>query len=498
MEGKKVVITSDRSLFSTHRNSFYFGFISVFPTKVIPGFLQRHVFCPPPPTYANGTAKYALVAHRCVEASFIRNGFSENEVVVAHPNQLDKFIGKRTEFVCVSTQDPLGIGPVTTTWSSLMKGTPYNRIEFKRLLVHELTPLKENFGFKVAVGGPGSWQLSSKPILARFNIDYLAMGEAETIIPKLISIPNQQIITSSPPEPSEVPSIRHPIVGGLIEITRGCGLGCAYCSPNLSGRLRSFPLTKIQSDAIVNAKMGGSKTITMHSDNALNFGSQTRIPDEDAIMELYNSLFSIDGVQRVNMTHTCLAPFAYMPEFITKLTKLLRKHGHRYYVCQPGIETGSPRLMKQLMPHKCHPYSPEEWPEVVKEAFSVMNNHRWICATTIMIGLPGEEKEDIRQTIALVRFLDKFNSILFVPIFFNAISSTRAGIHEDFLSHKMTPENSKLLELCWKHNVRIARKLYYLASSENHPLFTRTIIELGIQSLKLAAKLYTIYYNKHG
>ncbi|MBA7701685.1 hypothetical protein ES703_110429 [subsurface metagenome] len=224
MEGKKVLITADRSLFSTFRESFYFGFASVLPTRVLPSFFQRHLICPPPPPYPDGTAKHALLSLRSVESSFIENGILDIDVAVAHPNSIHKFIGKRTEFVCISAHDPLGIGPATSTWASLFRGVPFNRVEFERFLIKTLSRFKEKYDFKLVVGGPGAWQLSSEELLDRFRIDLLGIGEAETLVPKIMAGTKQRIITAPPPKPDEVPSIKHPTAGGLVEITRGCGL----------------------------------------------------------------------------------------------------------------------------------------------------------------------------------------------------------------------------------------------------------------------------------
>lgn len=495
MKGKKVVITADRSLFSTFRESFFFGFISVAPINVVPRFFQHRFFCPPPPSNLDGTAKYAILALRCVESSFIENGVPENDVVVVHPKNLHKFIGERTEFVCVSAHDPLGIGPATSTWSSLFRGIPFNRVEFERLLINNISRFRKKYNFDLVVGGPGSWQLTHKGILDKFKIDFLNIGESEGSIPQIMARPNQRIISAPPPEPNEVPSIKNPTAGGLIEITRGCGLGCAFCSPTLRGALRSFPLNKLLSDVKVNVQKGKNYSVNMQSDNGLNYGSSTSLPDEDVIMELYSSIFKIEGVKRVYMTHTCLAPIAYMPEFIGRLTKFLRQHGQRHNTCQPGLETGSSRLIKEFMPNKCRPYTPDEWPNVVRKAFKVLNENRWFCAATLVVGLPGETKEDVLQTIELIKSIEKYNTFVVVPLFFNSIEPTKVGDQKGFFANRITEEHWKLIVLCWKHNLRVGRNLYYISSSEHHNLITKIIMNLGIYAVKLAFPIF--FYNYH-
>jgi hypothetical protein len=135
VEGKRIVITSDRTLMSDHHDSFYFGFATALPTRMVPSFLQPIIFCPPVPSNPDGTAKCASLALRSLESSFVESGVPEDDVAVVHPSNLKKVIGKQTEFVCVSAMDPLGMAPVTTTWASMFGGIPYNRVEFERLLI---------------------------------------------------------------------------------------------------------------------------------------------------------------------------------------------------------------------------------------------------------------------------------------------------------------------------------------------------------------------------
>ncbi|MBA7683479.1 hypothetical protein ES703_91846 [subsurface metagenome] len=97
----------------------------------------------------------------------------------------------------------------------------------------------------------------------------------------------------------------------------------------------------------------------------------------------------------------------------------------------------------------------------------------------------------------LIRSLEKYNTFIVVPLFFNPIGITRVGDQEGFVANKITEEHWKLLVQCWKHNIRVGRPLYYLASSEHHNLFTKIIMELGIQAVKLAFPIFlSNFYRK--
>ena len=58
----------------------------------------------------DGVAKYAPYGLRKVESSLIRDGYSREDVVVAHPDYVEKFIGPETQVVGTYEMDPLGNG----------------------------------------------------------------------------------------------------------------------------------------------------------------------------------------------------------------------------------------------------------------------------------------------------------------------------------------------------------------------------------------------------
>jgi radical SAM superfamily enzyme YgiQ (UPF0313 family) len=103
------------------------------------------------------------------------------------------------------------------------------------------------------------------------------------------------------------------------------------------------------------------KTLTLHSEDTLRYGSKGFLSDEDALLGLYRELLSV-GARNIFITHANLATFAHQPDLIAKLSKLLRANGMPGYGSEVGLETGSPRLATKYMKGKCLPARPEEWP----------------------------------------------------------------------------------------------------------------------------------------
>lgn len=466
--GKSIVLTADRTLMTDFSGILLFGFASCVSPKYIPDFLYYNVFIPSVPVNPDGSVMYANCALRTVEANCVKAGFQQNEVIVAHPDHLDRVIGRNTKIVGVSCVDPMGIGPASTTMSALLGGVSRTRLEFMKLM-HRLKPLKNKYDFRVVVGGPGAWQIDASNVMNDYSIDYLVLGESEYSVPKLFgeiideNDPLERVVNSQVPQPLDIPSILHPTIAGIVEISRGCGRGCRFCAPTISGRMRSIPYEKIIQDVKVNVR-GGQRFIHFQSEDFLLYGSQKLQPDKDAVLDLFKTVFNVKGVEGICWTHASLASIASSPELIDELTRMLKKRGANLLGCQPGIETGSPRLMKALMRGKSYPFSPDEWPEVVKEAYKIMDKNDWHPCSTLVMGLPGEEKEDIDATLELVKSLDKYSGIL-VPMFFVPMTITSLRGQQFFIREHMTADHWKLLSFCWQHNMRYFEPLYSIGGA---------------------------------
>lgn len=479
----KIVLTADRSLMVSFPSTLYAGFLSCFPTRIVPELIYRRVLRPVKAN-ADGTTNYPTLPLRQVESICIHSGFSREDVIISHPDHLGETIKKDTKIVGVTVVDPLGIGPETTFWTSMLGGVPHNRFKFA-LLMRQIQRLKQKYRFKVVVGGPGAWQLSSEDRMSEWGIDYVVIGEGENVIPKLFGGIIDQAQITSRVHSGRVADVKqmHPILGptntSIIEVARGCGRGCQFCAPNVAGRLRSFPIEKILADAQAYLDADIS-VVTLHSEDVLRYGSKDFLADEDALLNLYKSLFSV-GIRGAFITHANLTTFAYQPELIEKLTKILREKGIPGYGGQVGLETGSSKLMKKYMKGKCLPFPPDEWQRVVKDGLRVMERNRWFACCTVLLGLPDEDGEDVKETIQLIKDVDDRFAFYF-PLFFVPISATPLGAERTFITEHTLPEHWRLILECWKHNVKYVYKAFTLASEGRYPLL-RLGLRVGIKSL---------------
>ena len=65
------------------------------------------MLCPSIESNKDGSVKYAPCGTRKIEAALLNNGFKREDVIVAHPEHLDKVIGSNTKVLAISGFDRL-------------------------------------------------------------------------------------------------------------------------------------------------------------------------------------------------------------------------------------------------------------------------------------------------------------------------------------------------------------------------------------------------------
>ena len=202
MKHPKVVLTADRTLMSPYRGislaSFFGCAPAIDPNRAHDTFLYKILgnqvtprllfdFICNPISHHNGIADYAPYGLRKVEASLVRDGYSREEVVVAHPDYVEKFIGPETEVVGTYEMDPLGMGPVTMTFTYGRKQISYDEFYNKDLHM-KINRAKEKNGSKAKViaGASGTWQYNYDPAkIEEYGLYGIVEGDLGGIGPEI-------------------------------------------------------------------------------------------------------------------------------------------------------------------------------------------------------------------------------------------------------------------------------------------------------------------------
>ena len=451
----QVVLTMDRTLASEYNGHIFLGFAACSP-KLIPSWLYTKIFCPSAEE-ENGVLKYGHCGQRKIEAALLNNGFSENDVVVAHPDHLEKVIDEDTKVLCITTHDPLGLGPASTTFSDLVGREPYTAFYFRKLISN---PLIRKHNLKVIVGGSGAWQLTDERIIAKLGIDCVVVGEGEITAVKMIekALNDEDLppfVEGEVVPLDQIPIIKKPTLSGLIEIARGCGRGCRFCNPTMLN-YRCQPLDRILEEVRINVNAG--KGVIFHAEDVLRYASKDFVPNEKAVMKLFKEVKKL--TPNIGISHFAHASAMAKPNLIEKLSELMNAGSQNYPFMsgQVGIETGSKRLVEKYMKGKVKPFKPEKWPEIVRESHKLLADNRWVPCNTLIIGLPGEKPEDVRDTIELVYDIREYRSLI-VPLYFVPIGTLR---DKKFFRTKDTiPEHWQLLAACMEHNFKWVDELAY-------------------------------------
>jgi radical SAM superfamily enzyme YgiQ (UPF0313 family) len=409
----------------------------------VPTWLYEFLAGPELP-HVNGRAVFAPYAVRKVEASLLSR-YSANEIVVAHPKYAHLFIRGDTDIVGVHSMDPAGLGPVTMMFTNGRVFTSIQESIFTKFMskLHS-ERIARNPHTKIVVGGPGSWELSyMSNMIKQLHIDHVVQGEIDEVavdlfeqlaegnlsdpfmfgfqtfdeqFRKMWSVnPEHVFVTRAAfkkqfPLLNEIPTIKGATMKGIVEVMRGCGIGCDFCEVNLRPS-RYFDPQTVKREIEVNRK-AGLNNCWFHSDEIFAYQhGRDFAPNEDALIRLFTAIMET-GVSKANPTHGRISIPAGYPELIEKLSRILRASPENWVGIQMGLETGSDELARRHMPNKTLPLhigADGTWAEIVSEGVVNLNRNCWRPAFTIQIGQEEETPEDNWMTVGLINDMSDAN-----------------------------------------------------------------------------------------
>src|SRR5213596_1644565 len=153
----RIVLTADPTQMSEYWGIPLLPFFSCAPAEKVPRFVFD--FLSPSVEHDNGVAIKAPYGLRKLEASILRN-YRPDEVVVAHPDHVSKFVDDKTSIIGISTMDPLGLGPVSMMFTDGGKLTAYSKKKFLEL-VGQINKTRKRFpkaSWSWVGLAPGRWR----------------------------------------------------------------------------------------------------------------------------------------------------------------------------------------------------------------------------------------------------------------------------------------------------------------------------------------------------
>jgi radical SAM superfamily enzyme YgiQ (UPF0313 family) len=434
------------------------------PARFAPRFAYRKAL--QQPTYPDGTAVVMPYGLRITEAILLEH-YSPEDVAVCHPDQLDRFVGPRTRAVGVSAHNPIGVAFSTGVYSNIFGSSarPINAAETERVFLH---PALKKYRPKVIVGGAGAWQIEKMDAFERLGVDCVVLNRGEAVILDLFQKADageELPRVVRPPEPGfhqlRVPMRRSTY--GIVEMTRGCGRQCAFCSPTLETRI-SVPPDQLIEAIKANVREGGRITFPV-SEDIFIYGANAPfyIPNADAMVDFYERVAAIPGIDYVPLSHATIAPALVNPKLIKELSRILLRKSvlrnpassgpdNRFLSPLIGIETGSPRLAALTMAGKALPFDIRDWQEIVVEGIQILNENNWFPVCTFIVGLPDETEDDVRQSLDLLNRLRR-NKILYVPSIFTPLDDTRLASGHGLKPRELTKLQWEFILTAWRQSL---------------------------------------------
>jgi radical SAM superfamily enzyme YgiQ (UPF0313 family) len=426
----------------------------------------------------DGSARYMPAGVRLLQKS-LELEFKAGDIAACFANDVENFIGPDTRVVAVSTHNPLGVTFAAGVYTSMFGSSkePINSC-YARALFAKIKSNRYRQNFKVIVGGSGGWQITQTNSFEELGIDCVVDGRSES--EQCRDLFKQALRGEKLPREINVshPTHREAILVpdkrttfGVVEMTTGCGRRCNFCVPDLNPQL-DVPKENIMAAVEANIR-DGNKQISLATEDMFIWG-QVRtstpffFPNREALLDLYSSIVSTPGVKQHVLSHCTIAPFVVDPLLIKRLSEILlpkspihlpRLSSHpQAKALSPlvGLETGSVRMAKKIMPGKGVPFSIEDWPSIVIEGLRVANENNWFPVMTLIVGNPDETDEDCMATLDLIYEIERRGLFaILVPSIFTPLHDTRMekarGVTE---TRRLTPLQWQVMMRCWKSNLR--------------------------------------------
>ena len=175
----------------------------------------------------------------------------------------------------------------------------------------------------------------------------------------------------------------------LIKIEDGCNRFCSYCViPYARGPVRSRPIESVKKEAIELINKG-YKEIVLTGINTALYGTEKGFDGD--LEELVKTLNDIPGDFRIRLGS--MEPTVVDANYIAKLLKY-EKLAHHVHL---SAQSGSDKVLKLMNRH----YTKDDYLGMVK-TFKDFDPHYGIT-TDIIVGFPGEDEDDFKESLELVR-----------------------------------------------------------------------------------------------
>ncbi len=402
-QGFPIVLAADRSLTAAFPLLFD-GMLAASQTTTTPRFLLDGLLQPRP---AGGgcPAPLAPLGLRRVEAALRRDGFAEDAVVVTTADGLDRAIGTATRVIGIATGEPLGRGMNSSTMAAVAGGRAWPEALFMELLADARRLRRRCPEARIVVGGPGAWQLAAdEAARRRLGVDHVITGYCEesvaAVMRGLIGGADQApVIEGVAPSAERIPPIVAPATFGAVELSRGCGWGCAFCA--MAGTpMRHLAAPQVLADVDTNLA-GGWRHAALLSEDLFRYGGRGAQPQPEALLALLAAMRERPGLGLLQPDHANLASLAMWSDAqLVELRRLLDGGRECPVWLNCGVETADGALLAANGgAPKLGGCRPEDWAAFSSAQLRRLAGAGFLPFASLVMGLPGENPDHVEAAI---------------------------------------------------------------------------------------------------
>jgi radical SAM superfamily enzyme YgiQ (UPF0313 family) len=452
-----VVLTADRTLMARY-DVLLDGMTAASQTTTVPMWAMGG-FMMPRAAHPGGRCEVAPLGLRRVEASLLRAGMPVADIALVDDLHLHEVVGPDTKVIAVSSGEPMGLGMSSSTMATIAGGSIWPHVLFDDLMGRIAKLRKLAPGAKLLVGGPGAWQLAADEAgTGARGIDHAVVGYAEGNVAQVVQgllegtqLP--RVITGVGVPVDQIPAMFGASTMGVVELSRGCGLGCEFCTL-AKVPMGDLPAETILSDLETNLRTGRS-AIAALSEDFFRYGGQGVNCRPAAAIDILTQMREVRGLGPIQLDHCNVSSIAqYSDDELAEVERLLRGGGGGRPWVNIGIETAAGALLRANGGGaKMAGVRDEDWGAYCAQQLRRLCGAGFTPMASLVVGMPHETEADVERTRQWVRELGGETVTVF-PVLY-------APIHDrEEQARPLRKCHWRLWQECYERNFRWVPVMY--------------------------------------
>lgn len=233
-----------------------------------------------------------------------------------------------------------------------------------------------------------------------------------------------------------------------VSIVYGCNNYCTYCIvPYVRGRERSRKKEDILLD-IENLAKKGYKEVVLLGQNVNSYGNN--FEEKYSFSDLLKDVEKIEGIEIIRF----MSP--HPKDFKDELIETIKNSKKISRQIHLPLQSGSTKILKEMN----RKYTKEDFLTIVEKLRKA--DPSISISTDIIVGFPGESKEDFEETLDVV---EKVNFDQIYMFIYSKREGTKAALMVDETPHKEKVERLEILKKLHekqveKNNIQMIGKIY--------------------------------------